>query len=106
MKQLVLTKGEPCSGTARSLRCPTRNDDTNAIPGWMPNVTGWQVFHRYHSKISWGDVKLILQILANKDRSRAGECDLIGGATAAPVPFNHNCGPDRKLVVLRQSGIQ
>ena len=72
----------------------------------MPNVTRWQVFHRYHSKISWGDVKVILQILANKDRTRAGECDLIGDAVAAPVPFNHNWDPDRQLVGLRQSGIQ
>jgi hypothetical protein len=72
----------------------------------MPNVTWWQVFDRYYSKICWSDVKVILQILANKDRSRARECDLIGWATSAPVPLNHNCGPDRKLIVLRQNGIQ
>src|SRR5258708_34506644 len=96
MKQRVLTKGEPCSGTARSLRCPTRNDDTNAIPGWMPNVTRWQVFHRYYSKIPWGDVKVILQIPPNKDRARAGECDLIGGGFAGPKHFKYKWGPHRE----------
>jgi len=33
---------------------------------------------------SLGDAKVILQILAHKDSARAGQCDLIGDAIAAP----------------------
>ena len=66
----------------------------------MAKPSRGQALHRNDSKIAWRDVKVILQILANKDRTRAGECDLIGDAIAAPVPFNYNWDPDGKLVVL------